>query len=631
MLSPSLARHATSPSAGPLRLAIIGSGPSGFYSAARVLSALKDHPQRNDVCVHMYERLPVPNGLVRWGVAPDHLEVKNVENRFAEVARDPRFRFFGNVLVTAGDQASSSSSASSGYQYPHALHLPLRDLAQHYTHLLLSYGCSQSRLLGIPGSHPGELRNVHSALDFVNWYNGHPAAHDEEILAKEPWRQVELGEDARQMSVIGAGNVALDVARIVLRASSPSTAAARDELASSDVPESVLEHLSASRIAQVDINARRGPAQAAFTNKELREMMALPGVGFQGVDAELISRAEADVAQQEEEQRQKAKQEAQSNSPEAAEEAAQIAGQLRVKKRLLSLLAKGSKTKAKEADKTWGLNFFRAPKAFVGAAGSSPARLERIHWTATSLPGGQGATAAASVTANTSGPQAPVWGNEPTATPSSQHQSGESAASTAASGSTLGGAPAITVPNSTFETKADIVVSSVGYRGAPLDSSACSSSSSSSSSSPGPLGIPWDASRGVIPNASGRVTLGHGGALLPNVYVSGWLARGPVGVIASTMHDAYAVADAILEDYTTSQSHQGTSVSGLADKALVQAPRKERVPDALRDAAARGAKQVVEWAAWQRLDEEERRRGKELGKVREKVVSVREMLRIMDG
>ncbi|PWN31061.1 nucleotide-binding domain-containing protein [Jaminaea rosea] len=602
MVSPSVPRHAIVP---PLRLAIIGSGPSGFYSAARVLSSLK---ARQDVLVHMYERLPVPNGLVRWGVAPDHLEVKNVENRFAEVASDPRFSFFGNVNVTAPHSptstASSSSTPATGYQYPHALHIPLSDLAQNYTHLLLSYGCSHSRMLGIPGSAPGEVLNVHSALDFVNWYNGHPAAHDEEILAKEPWRRVALSESMRDMSIIGAGNVALDVARIVLRASHPSTPAARDELAHSDVPESVLSYLSSSRISHVDINARRGPAQAAFTNKELREMLALPGVGFEGVDPQLIAQAEKGVAEQEEEQRQKVKGEELSEADK--EEAAHAAGQARVKKRLLSLLAKGSKTKPGEADKRWGVNFFRAPAAFLGSEAGTP-RLEKIQWTATAL----GLSGAATAAQATGGPSGAVWGNEPTSAP--QEGGSHQGAATLPSGST---SPTRSLPSSTFETRADLVVSSVGYKGAPLGAAMESPSPSSTTTSSSALTIPWDPSRGIVPNNAGRVT-----GLNGKVYVSGWLARGPVGVIASTMHDAYSVADAILEDHSSA-----TSAAGLTGSLS-----ESQVPETIRTARTREGKQIVDWTAWQRLDVEERRRGKEAGKEREKVLQVEEMLRIMDS
>ena len=190
--------------------------------------------------------------------------------------------------MAADSRPSTSASASSAsevtprsrnrYLYPRAVSLPLHTLTKHYSQVLFAYGCSQSRLLGIPGSEPGELANVYTALDVVNWYNGHPTAHDPEILAQEPWRRVDLS-GIRDMDIIGAGNVALDVARIVLRASTvmkESTKAdvqaqARGPLLDTDVPEPVMAHLTQSRIDTVGINARRGPAQVAFTNKELRE------------------------------------------------------------------------------------------------------------------------------------------------------------------------------------------------------------------------------------------------------------------------------------------------------------------------------------------------------------------------
>ncbi|PWN21002.1 nucleotide-binding domain-containing protein, partial [Microstroma glucosiphilum] len=536
------------------RLAIIGSGPSAFYSAARLLSSptlTSEDP--SSLTIQMFERLPVPNGLVRWGVAPDHLDVKNVEHKFAEVAKDPRFRFCGNVNVVQGTEAAAADGQRrTGYQYPHAIQLPLDTLARHYTHVLFSYGCSSSRPLGIPGSSQGELANVHSALDFVNWYNGHPAAHDEELLSREPWRRVELTGGKSQMDVIGAGNVALDVARIVLRASAGSLLAAsgssssssgrraKEALETSDVPEAVLQHLSESRINHVDISARRGPAQAAFTNKELREMLALPGVGFEPVDSKLLQRAEAQVAQQEEESRTAAQ--AGNIDPDAA---AHSAGEARVRKRLLSLLAKGSKTSSKEADRNWRLNFYRAPAAFLGAQSSSSEQLESlkaIQWTSTSYPSTPVAESEASKA--TSGPAAP-WGNEPAPTSSE----GVATLPTDSTSSTPDSTPR--VPGSAFETKSDLVVSSVGYRGTPLTGNNASTSSTSSGHSSSLL--PWDNKRGVVPNLDGRV-VSEQGEVLPNIYVSGWLARGPVGVIASTMHDAYSVADTILADHLASSS-----------------------------------------------------------------------------
>lgn len=464
MFRPSISLYRPS-GARSLRVAIVGSGPSGFYSAARILSAADDK-QISDVNVHMYERLPVPNGLVRYGVAPDHLDVKNVENRFSEIAGDARFRFFGNVNITAEDDATTSKR----YLYPRAISLPLTDLAKHYTHILFAYGCSESRLLGIPGSNPGELQNVHSALDFVNWYNGHPMAHDPEVLQKEPWRRINLS-GLQHMSIIGAGNVALDVARIVLRSSQNSTQAAREELIKGDIPESVLKHLDDSPIKDVDINARRGPAQVAFTNKELREMMALPGTAFNSVQSDLIKDAENRVADEELKFKKAAK-----DGTLDPDVAAEEAGKFRIRKRLLSLLAKGSVTKVEQAGKRWSLNFFRAPTAFQGDG-----RIQSVQWTTTSL--GQSGQAV-----SPSGPITPsaVWGNE---VPSASSSNSTSPGRNDANGS-----------HSTFTTSTDVLVSSVGYKGSPLDGSA-----TAIKTSVGGLSLPWDPIKGVVPNKFGRV------------------------------------------------------------------------------------------------------------------------------
>ena len=338
----------------PMKVAIIGSGPSAFYSAARLLAnATKDGG--GDVHVHMYERLPTPNGLVRYGVAPDHPEVKNVEHKFAQVAEDKRFRFFGNVNIT-GDQTSSSDLT---YTYPLATQLPITSLLPHYTHLLLSYGCSLAQRLGIPGSEPGELGNVHSALDFVNWYNGHPAAHDPTFLQEQPWRAIDFSDKVHRATVIGAGNVALDVARILLRSKSTlnslftadTAIKARAALRETDIPEPVLEKLSKSQIDHVEIVARRGPAQVAFTNKELREMMELQDVAFEKPKEEYMHLAYEQVKALE------AKAKGAINSEGEDRQAA--ASEARVRKRLLSIIEKGSATK--ESKTSWSMDLFKGP------------------------------------------------------------------------------------------------------------------------------------------------------------------------------------------------------------------------------------------------------------------------------
>lgn len=489
----------------PIKVAIVGSGPSAFYAAARLLSNKAVDTQQ----VHMYERLPTPHGLVRYGVAPDHPEVKNVENKFAQVAQDARFRFFGNVNVvgdspsapssssasTSGGASSlpgASSSSSPAYRYPHALRLRAADLIPHYTHVLLAYGCSLSRPLGIPGSAPGDLANVHAALDFVNWYNGHPAAHDEAFLRSHPWRRVSFGvgtdrntsSGLRHATVIGAGNVALDVARILLRASSTlhplfhadSSIKARAALRETDIPEPVLAELAGCRIEQVDIVARRGPAQVAFTSKELREMMELQGVSFRQPPPQHYALAHAQVRAMEAEAKGLATPDppheghAASSAPNESHRQA-LSSESRVRKRLLGIMEKGSS--ATEAAVRWGLDFFKSPTALEGRPGESvggtPPPVARVQWDEMEfqrLP-------------------SEADRDQPWAAASAQ-ATGQRVRSTGRHAT----------------TPTDLVISSVGYRAEPLEALTSQPEGTAKDSS---FHIPWDAQRGMVRNRGGQV------------------------------------------------------------------------------------------------------------------------------
>jgi adrenodoxin-NADP+ reductase len=203
---------------GRLRVAIIGSGPAGFYTAHRLLN------KNQDAVIDMYEQLPVPYGLVRYGVAPDHPEVKNCQDTFEEVAQSPRFNYIGNVRV--------------GYD------VELAKMKPHYDAILFSYGASEDRRLGIPGE---DLPGVYSARSFVGWYNALP-----QFRNLEP--NLQAGERA---VVIGQGNVALDVARILL---SPV-----DNLRHTDISEQAIQTLSESRVRSVRVVGRRGPIQVRLT------------------------------------------------------------------------------------------------------------------------------------------------------------------------------------------------------------------------------------------------------------------------------------------------------------------------------------------------------------------------------
>jgi ferredoxin/flavodoxin---NADP+ reductase len=235
----------------PLRVAIIGSGPAGFYAAGHLLKS-KSHP---DLCVQvdMYDRLPTPWGLVRGGVAPDHPNIKAVSRVYEKTAAHPEFRFYGNVEY--------------GRDLSHD------DLTGRYHAVIYAVGSQTDRRMGIPGE---DLPGSWAATEFVAWYNGHP-----------DYRNLQFDLSHERAVVIGNGNVATDVARML--------ALTRDELATTDVADHALEVLAESRVREIVVLGRRGPAQAAFTNPELLELgeMSDADVFVDPADAELdpLSRA----------------------------------------------------------------------------------------------------------------------------------------------------------------------------------------------------------------------------------------------------------------------------------------------------------------------------------------------------
>jgi len=208
----------------PLRVAIVGSGPSGFYAADPLLKS-------DIVClVDMFDRLPTPFGLVRGGVAPDHPKIRNVTKIYERIADRPGFRFFGNVTI--------------GHD------LLVAELQQHYDAVIFAYGTETDRNLGIPGE---DLAGSYTATSFVGWYNGHPDFRDAVF---------DLSQEVAV--VIGVGNVAMDVARILAKTV--------DELKTTDIAIHALEALAESKIREIHVVGRRGPAQAAFTPLELKEL-----------------------------------------------------------------------------------------------------------------------------------------------------------------------------------------------------------------------------------------------------------------------------------------------------------------------------------------------------------------------
>lgn len=237
----------------PLRVAIIGSGPAGFYTVSNFLK----HPEIH-VEIDMFDRLPTPFGLVRGGVAPDHQKDKSVTRAYDKSAQQPNFRFYGNVEF--------------------GKHITLEDLKQHYHQVMFTVGAQVDNNLGIPGE---ELAGSHSATEFVAWYNGHPDFAD---------RKFDL--DSEGVAIVGIGNVAVDVARILCKT--------EQELLETDMATHAIEALRNSKVKNVTMLGRRGPAQAAFTPPEIKELGELEGADVtvpadEGVlDDETRAQVEAD-------------------------------------------------------------------------------------------------------------------------------------------------------------------------------------------------------------------------------------------------------------------------------------------------------------------------------------------------
>ncbi len=224
----------------PLRVAIVGAGPTGFYAA--------DHLLRNPtvvVDVDMFDRLPTPYGLVRLGVAPDHQKIKFVTNAFDKVAASPRFRFYGGVEFGKD--------------------VTLADLKALYHQIVYCTGAQTDRRMGIPGE---DLTGSHPATEFVAWYNGHP-----------DYRDCAFDLSQESVAVVGVGNVAADVVRILCRTP--------EELATTDIADYALEALRKSRVREVYLLGRRGPAQAAFTNPEVRELGELADADITAIPQEV--------------------------------------------------------------------------------------------------------------------------------------------------------------------------------------------------------------------------------------------------------------------------------------------------------------------------------------------------------
>ncbi|HAM46058.1 MAG TPA: ferredoxin-NADP reductase [Propionibacteriaceae bacterium] len=391
------------------RVAIVGAGPSGLYAAGQLATQTDV-----EVAVDIYDRLPTPFGLLRYGVAPDHESVKSVAKTLAAAFDSPHVRYFG--LVEVGTQVRPAQ------------------LLECYDAVIYAYGSENDRKLGIPGE--TELDGSRSAREFVSWYSGHPDAHAQDL------------DTVRNAVVVGVGNVAVDVTRILLK--DP------EELSVTDMPESVLAELRRTHVENVWLVGRRGPENASFTNKELRELLELDGVDTELVGADLTA-IEVDLLDR------KARSNVESIAAAIAE--------------------------PKQGKRHLHLVFNHRPVAIKGVEGVTGVEFE----------------------------------------------------------SNLDG--------SHFEVPADLVLRSIGYFGNPLP------------------GVPF--ADGRIPNLEGRVTE-EDGSSRPGEYVTGWIKRGPSGLIGANRKDsaetvAHLVADLqqmpqrVLADPEELMVERGIKASSLAD------------------------------------------------------------------
>jgi ferredoxin--NADP+ reductase len=449
----------------PLRVAIIGSGPAGFYAAEQLLTA-KDV----DVTVDLFERLPTPWGLVRFGVAPDHPKIKAVTRRYEKTAGMEGFRFFGNVEV--GRDVS------------------VEELKAHYHVVLYAFGAAGDRRLGIPGE---ELEGSHSSTEFVAWYNGHPDFCD-----------YEFDLTATTVVVVGNGNVALDVARML--------ALPRETLARTDVADHALDALDGSSIEEVVVLGRRGPAQAAFTTPELIELSELAA-------ADVIvdpGHMELDAA-----------------SERMVEEAdAQT-------KKKIEVLRGYAASEPHGHERRIVLRFFASPLELVGSE-----RVEGVRVGRTELVEQEDGSLRAIVT------------------------------------------------EAEELIPAQLVFRSVGYRGIPLE------------------GVPFDERSATIPNDRGRVLDAPGGTQQPGEYVSGWIKRGPSGIIGTNKKDSQETVDALLEDVAAGKLPEPF----VTDPNAIEALLTERVPD------------HITYAHWQAIDAAERGAGEPHGRPRVKLTRIEHLL-----
>lgn len=450
----------------PLRVAIIGAGPAGTY-AADILSK-----SDVDVSIDIIERLPAPFGLVRYGVAPDHPRIKQIIVALANVLGRGDIRLLANVNIGTD--------------------LTMQDLRDHYDAVIFATGAFKDADLDIPGI---DLDGSYGAADFVSWFDGHP-----DVPRTWPLH-------AKEVAVLGVGNVALDVSRILAKHVK--------DLEPTEIPDNVKEGLQASPVTDVHVFGRRGPAQVKFTPLELRELGQVP-------DVDVIVYPED--------------YEFDEGSERAMEESKQT-------KQVVKTLVDWTLKEPTGASRRIHLHLMQSPQEILGEDGKVVGiRMERME-----LDGNGGAKG-----------------------------TGE-----------------------TIDYPVQAVYRAIGYWGTEID------------------GVPYDDRKGVIANDGGHV-VDADGAIVPGLYATGWIKRGPVGLIGHTKSDAMETIGMLVEDAESLMANSSAGAEQLSPDNMLRLLRSREVD-------------VVQWHDWEVLDAHERAQGEAEGRERVKVVPRDEMTDIALG
>ncbi|WP_426003757.1 FAD-dependent oxidoreductase [Paenarthrobacter sp. NyZ202] len=477
-----MSNSATSPQR-PLRVAIVGAGPAGVYAADILTKSNEVKGGDVEVSIDLFEAYPAPYGLIRYGVAPDHPRIKGIVNALHKVLDRGDIRFLGNVT--------------------YGRDLTLHDFRSFYDAVIFSTGAIKDADLNIPGI---ELQGSFGGADFVSWYDGHPDVPRDWPL------------EAREIAVIGNGNVALDVARML--AKHP------EELLVTEIPDNVYQGLKKSPVTDVHVFGRRGPAQVKFTPLELRELSHCK-------DVDIVLYPED------------------FEFDEASDEAIRTNNQTKTMvNTLTNWLVEEHAESEQPSSRRLHLHFLHSPVEILDSP-ETPGKVSAIKFERMELDG----------TGNAKG-------------------TGE-----------------------ILEYPVQAVYRAIGYHGSPLDE------------------LPYDARRGVIPNDGGRV-LDADGQPVPGIYATGWIKRGPVGLIGHTKGDALETIGCLLEDR------------------LNLPPATNPDPQAIIDLLEERGIEYTTWEGWNRLDAHELALGSAWsdapeadGVVREriKVVPREEMIRISRG